>query len=633
MTRGVALAILLGTVIALGFLWHDLSLGHCTQDDSFITFRYAEHLVEGSGLVFNPGWERVEGYTNFLWTVILAGFIAAGFDPVPVSWALGVLCGFGIMIAIQRFSARHCRRTGWESMLCLSFLAASSAFAGEAVQGLETLFFVLLVLCGTHALLAAREGIRAGWIASACLYALAAMTRPEGVLVAGLGFWFLFGAGVADATGRSGASRWRPAAIRAVAWGGGFSLLFGPYLLWRRWYYGFWVPNTFYAKTGGGPAQWMRGLDYSLDFALGVLPLLLLAVVYLSSESRQKKRWSVFPILLISVYTVYVVAVGGDFKSTFRFFMPVFPFLVLLAQEGMFLLRDRIGWNPVRLGALVLVAVLAFTKVFPWLREIRYSSDYALIALPPLILVVTFGLAGALDRKPWAAIPIVLIPAWTVYLLVNGGDFEPTYRVLMPMYPFLILAGVEGLLRLGGRFRRVPARAVAIVGLAVLCCAHLFAFSMGGRYYARALRESLINKRMMADFLRESTGGDDILAIGTVGIVPYYSRLPTIDMWGLNDLHIAHRDSPWAGRGSAGHEKGDGRYVFDRRPTILVFRAIAQTSTPFPIERLGEYWTELFLSERELLMIPEFLDRYELRSEYLVGFYFNYFRLRDSGDA
>ena len=42
---------------------------------------------------------------------------------------------------------------------------------------------------------------------------------------------------------------------------------------------------------------------------------------------------------------------------------------------------------------------------------------------------------------------------------------------------------------------------------------------------------------------------------------------------------------------------------------------------------------DLFLSERELLQIPEFLQRYELRSEYLVGFYFNYFRLRDGGDG
>ena len=39
-------------------------------DDAFISFRYAEHLAMGHGLVWNPG-EHVEGYTNFLWTLLM----------------------------------------------------------------------------------------------------------------------------------------------------------------------------------------------------------------------------------------------------------------------------------------------------------------------------------------------------------------------------------------------------------------------------------------------------------------------------------------------------------------------------------------------------------------------------------
>ncbi len=40
-------------------------------DDAFISFRYARNLLEGHGLVFNPG-EYVEGYSNFLWVLELA---------------------------------------------------------------------------------------------------------------------------------------------------------------------------------------------------------------------------------------------------------------------------------------------------------------------------------------------------------------------------------------------------------------------------------------------------------------------------------------------------------------------------------------------------------------------------------
>ena len=515
MNRAAVIATLLVTAVLALLLAHGLSLGECTQDDSFITFRYATHLVEGHGLVFNPGWERVEGYTNFLWTVLLAGFIAAGLDPVPVSWLLGVLSGIGIIGLTGWFSARRIGRGGWEAVPALFFFAASSGFVGEAVQGLETLLYTLLVLAGAFHLPAARRGGRAGWLA-AVWFALAAMTRPEGAMAAGLGFWYLWIGGRRD--GRT----WAEAGRTAVGWGMLFALLFVPYLLWRHGYYGYWVPNTFYAKTGGGLSQAARGAWYSFDFVRAGLPLLVLAVIALWPGRERRLGWAAFPLTLIVAYTLYVILVGGDFKPTFRFFMPVYPFLVLLAQEGM-------------------------------------------------------------------------------------------YRGL-------------------GRVRRQAARAAAIAAVVAIGCGWLYLFSFGSRAYSHVLRESLVDKKAIAHHLRSVTDADDVLAIGTVGIVPYYSKLPTIDMWGLNDLHIAHRDSPWSGQGSAGHEKGDGRYVFERRPDIIVFRSLARTSQPFPVDQLPALWSDLFLSERELQQIPEFLQRYELRSEFLVGFYFNYFRLREEGE-
>ena len=59
--------------IFTGYLWHCLAINY-VEDDSFISFRYAKNFVNGDGLVFNPG-ERVEGYTNFLWVMMLSGFL------------------------------------------------------------------------------------------------------------------------------------------------------------------------------------------------------------------------------------------------------------------------------------------------------------------------------------------------------------------------------------------------------------------------------------------------------------------------------------------------------------------------------------------------------------------------------
>ena len=51
------------------------------QDDAYISFRYARNLADGFGLVWNIG-ERVEGYTNFLWTLLMVPAFWLGCDVV-----------------------------------------------------------------------------------------------------------------------------------------------------------------------------------------------------------------------------------------------------------------------------------------------------------------------------------------------------------------------------------------------------------------------------------------------------------------------------------------------------------------------------------------------------------------------
>src|SRR5919202_1675726 len=41
-------------------------------DDEMISMRYARNLALGSGFVWNPGGERVEGYSNLLWVLYMA---------------------------------------------------------------------------------------------------------------------------------------------------------------------------------------------------------------------------------------------------------------------------------------------------------------------------------------------------------------------------------------------------------------------------------------------------------------------------------------------------------------------------------------------------------------------------------
>src|SRR4051794_38635643 len=62
---------LVGCAVALLLL--ERYIGVYMPDDAYITYRYAENLAAGKGLVFNAAAAPVEGYSNLSWIVLLAG--------------------------------------------------------------------------------------------------------------------------------------------------------------------------------------------------------------------------------------------------------------------------------------------------------------------------------------------------------------------------------------------------------------------------------------------------------------------------------------------------------------------------------------------------------------------------------
>ena len=87
------LAIAVATAYSLSLRW--------VNDDAFISFRYAKNLAQGMGLVYNAG-ERVEGYTNFLWTTLISFGIKFGLDPVRFSMVVGISCSLMALLLFVR---------------------------------------------------------------------------------------------------------------------------------------------------------------------------------------------------------------------------------------------------------------------------------------------------------------------------------------------------------------------------------------------------------------------------------------------------------------------------------------------------------------------------------------------------
>lgn len=318
--------VLLATLMAFAHAW---SLGW-TCDDAYISFRYAKNFVDGNGLVFNldPNEAPVEGYTNFSWTMWLAIGIALGFVSDHLeTWSIfwGCVLHAATVFLLGVVSWRSSRGTALVPIAAPAY-AVSYAAASLAPAGLETALFVLLGVAMWWLSIERRCG-RQLWLLG-FLAVMAAMTRPDGALF------------VAAAFAMVAFDAWRARSLRIVlAYSVPLVVCMVPYLLWRRSYYGYWVPNTFYAKSGGDP-NLGAGLDYVVEYfkcySLSLVPAALALLVlplrrvdrFAHVDCWNARRTGLALWLFVLPYIAFVVWVGGDFMFG-RFLLPVTPFLLL----------------------------------------------------------------------------------------------------------------------------------------------------------------------------------------------------------------------------------------------------------------------------------------------------------------
>jgi hypothetical protein len=307
-------------------------------DDAYISYRYAQNLVDGHGLVYNIG-ERVEGYTNFLWTLMVAGGIALGLSGSLVGHWLGFASGVLLLLATYFYSRSLLPRDmKWLALAAPVLLYASNSFAAWTISGLETPLFAAWVT----AALVAFSIQRMGWALVFCI--LASLTRPEGALLAAL----LLGVDwLAQLIVQ------RPKRLMELL---RLSLPCLAYVLFiagltasRVAYYGDILPNTFYAKTGGIPLSY--GPAYLYRFLIdGAIFLLVPALVALRCKAYR------IGFAFLALIAVYLIAVGGDVFFHGRFLLPVLPILIAGALLGI----AEAGKASTKVGLLAGLALPAF---------------------------------------------------------------------------------------------------------------------------------------------------------------------------------------------------------------------------------------------------------------------------------
>ena len=361
-------------------IWHALQYNFVT-DDAFISFVFARNLAQHGQLVFNPGMNPVEGYTNFLWTLLLGLLMLVGLQPELTSLVLGLGFAIGTLILVFRLSAHLAGGDSAWDHLAPALLALSAGYACWASGGLETQMFTFWVILALSLYARGDEDGRAMRRLGPVL-ALAAMTRPEGLLVAAaLAAHRLALTGLRD-------RRLRPTRdqLLCVAY---FLALWAPWYAWRWWYYGYPFPNTYYVKAAGPAApgyahEMMKGGLYYVGTFLKqsdlvyALPLVLAGLL----GARPRSRRFVFgsaAALVGAAYLAYTVRVGGDFMGLHRFVMPLFPVAALGAALGLRLLCGLVRGTRARLivalaAAGLLLAAHGTAQLRLTVRSLRWGN-------------------------------------------------------------------------------------------------------------------------------------------------------------------------------------------------------------------------------------------------------------------
>jgi arabinofuranosyltransferase len=331
-------------------------------DDADIFFVYARHLADGNGFVYNIGGEHVEGFTSMLWTLMCAGLFHA-FQRVEIPlYLLNLLLGTVTVWA--------CLRRVERPMLFLFLLTAAPAwFAWCQVTLMESGLWCMLLTLLVLAVAEKRS------VMVALLLPLLIVTRPEAML---WGAWLILMLGL----GVAGAEGWRKglkaAVLPTVLFAAALACLVG----FRLSYFGYPVPNTYYAKVSPNILYDLRnGMGYLLGYLFSNTAVTLLLAIWLRVLIRSLRdcRKGLDPTTLIALCLLpgvgIPVLVGGDHFGGYRFYQTVWPVLCLLAVREWPAMTSR--FRPNWVAAVVVALVVCGWLLFPFTAKLKHEFRIA----------------------------------------------------------------------------------------------------------------------------------------------------------------------------------------------------------------------------------------------------------------
>jgi len=213
-------------------------------------------------------------------------------------------------------------------------------------------------------------------------------------------------------------------------------------------------------------------------------------------------------------------------------------------------------------------AKVGFSFVRAWTGA-QYVVGVIFLATLVVPAILAFRAADAEPLRGRARFLGVVLAIWLGYVILVGGDLFPGRRHLVPAVILLVYLATVFLAR------RIPSQRSLgpIVGATALCLLALAVLQIVDPMNVRARQERWEwDGEIVGGILAKAFGPKrPLLAVDPAGCLPYFSKLPSIDMLGINDHYLAHHRPKGFGNGPLGHELGDGAYVLSRKPDLVLF--------------------------------------------------------------
>ena len=343
-------------------------------EDAAMLMRYAQHLSEGHGIVWNVGEHPVDGATDFLFMAISAAFIKIGLTVGQAVRGIGFVSHLLTVLVVYWTN----RRVN-DANIPFSLLSGLYIAVGTGLSYVSAYFgtpFFALAGAATWALgliLIRKKEPPLGLILAFALSGLVTgLIRPEGVILASLILLAIIM--------MRGVKNSMPI---IVTFGTVFILVGGAYFFWRWNYFGYPLPNPFYKKGNSG-LHW-DSYHNSLQNLLRLCLPMAFAFI-LGFRSREIAKTTVAYLIPILGFAAAFVLISDEMNYGARFQYVLVP-IVLMSWKPLISGIDFSKQVPTSLRekivfVSVLTAVSASLIYYSWYQNCFLTSYQQTCARP-----------------------------------------------------------------------------------------------------------------------------------------------------------------------------------------------------------------------------------------------------------